>query len=350
MVAAMRDANIVYWYGQSEMPHDGGGLRALAWHDALTSLGYRTTIYPLTSVEDGLGRRSRLRQAKKAIIPMPFQRAIPSLPHADLNVITVPAAFTSASKALPKSTLIFDWMDLWSVNARTMASSSNSLRLGGYVQSQWWKWLETTLPDAAAGNAFAGHHDFLSLSRNSTAAAAWLPTPVDWPNMPPSTGTGSIRRVGFIGNMNYAPNLVSLRKFLDEYAGRMQLLGLELVVAGFGSEVVNSWGANVTVLGPVDDVSDFYSRVDAAVVPIDYGGGIKVKAVEALVYGVPVFGTDHVRDGFSGAFRQYVRSLDDLMTGEVVLRPNPTSSVVREAFSQLTFQNGVKDLLDRSRI
>ncbi len=344
----MLEANIVYWYSQSDMPRDGGGLRALAWQEALGALGYKATIHPLRSVNQGVGRTSRLRAAKKALIPMPLESGLPKLPRADLNVITVPAVFASAAKTLPKSTLIFDWMDLWSVNARTMGKSALSLQPGGFVQSLWWKHLESKLPDQAIGNAFAGHHDFLSLSKRASGESAWLPTPVRLPAVATKRSTGVIRRIGFLGNMKYPPNVMSLQKFLAEYSDRMKALELELVVAGFGSDIVRSWNTEATVLGPVHDVADFYSSVDAVVVPIDHGGGIKVKAVEALVYGVPVFGTEHVRQGFERAFHPYVGHLDDLMSGALT-HPTPVpADVVRNAFSEDSFRAGVKDLLDRT--
>ncbi|WP_394524453.1 glycosyltransferase family 4 protein [Paenarthrobacter nicotinovorans] len=344
----MLEANIVYWYSQSEMPRDGGGLRALAWQEALTALGYRVTIHPLRSVDQGVRRTSTLRDFKKSLIPMPLESGLPKLPRADLNVITVPAVFASAARTLPKSSLIFDWMDLWSVNARTMSKSSLSLRPGGYAQSLWWKYLESRLPHHAAGNAFAGHHDFLSLSRNAAGASAWLPTPVRLPAVEPTERTDEIRRVGFLGNMNYPPNVMSLRKFLTEYSDRMKSLGLELVVAGFGSEVVRTWGSEATVLGPLDNVADFYSNIDAVIVPIDHGGGIKVKAVEALVYGVPVFGTEHVRQGFGSAFRSYVGHVEDLMSDAMTLPARVPLAAVHDAFGEASFREGVKDLLARA--
>ncbi|WP_284983087.1 glycosyltransferase family 4 protein [Arthrobacter sp. efr-133-TYG-118] len=159
---------------------------------------------------------------------------------------------------------------------------------------------------------------------------------------------GPIRRVGFLGNMNYPPNVMSLKKFLADYSARIDSLGLELIVAGYGSEVVRTWGTNTTVLGSIDDVVEFYSMVDAVVVPIDHGGGIKVKAVEAMVHGVPVFGTEHVRSGFDTSFRGYVGDIDDLMSGNRITTTAAPPGVVREAFSEVQFQNGVNDLLARS--
>jgi hypothetical protein len=319
----------------------------LAWLNALTDLGYETTIYPLRSVGTGVTEQSAVRRLKKSLIPMPLQGALPSLPDAELNLITVPSVFASASRLLPQSTLLFDWMDLWSVNARTMAMSSPWLLPGGIAQSLSWRALESKLPRRPAGNAFAGYSDYQSLADGQSAPSAWLPTPVEWPQTAAAKST-RFRRIGFLGNMNYPPNVMSLKRFLEKYAGRLASLDMELVVAGYGSEIVRSWSPSATVLGPVDKVADFYSTVDAVIVPIDHGGGIKVKAVEAMVHGVPVFGTDHVRDGFDQSFWPYIGAVDALMnSGATDLLPAPTEAM-ESRFSKSSFENGVAELLARS--
>ncbi|MDP9982281.1 glycosyltransferase involved in cell wall biosynthesis [Pseudarthrobacter oxydans] len=148
--------------------------------------------------------------------------------------------------------------------------------------------------------------------------------------------------------MNYAPNIVSLKKFLSQYADRLAPMGMELVVAGYGSEVVKTWTSMATVLGPVDDVADFYASVDAVIVPIDHGGGIKVKALEAMVHGVPVFGTEHVRSGFNPSFWEYIGDVNDLMKGGKATVKVAPARAVQSRFSETSFMDSVAELLGRS--
>ena len=54
--------------------------------------------------------------------------------------------------------------------------------------------------------------------------------------------------------------------------------------------------ANVTLLGFVDDLSDTYRSAKACISPTD-GSGLKIKVIEALAQGKPVFGSQHTRDG-----------------------------------------------------
>nr|WP_269450070.1 glycosyltransferase family 4 protein [Arthrobacter sp. U41] len=229
-----------------------------------------------------------------------------------------------------------------------MAQSSRSLRPGGLAQSLWWRRLESRLPVKAAGNAFAGHQDFLSLSRSRRVPSAWLPTPVEWPESIVPRPSKRPRRIGFLGNMNYPPNVMSLKQFLSTYADRLGLMGMELVVAGYGSEVVKSWTSQVTVLGAVGDVAAFYSAVDAVIVPINHGGGIKVKALEAMVYGVPIYGTEHVRSGFDPSFWKYIGDVYDLMNDDHRNLEVAPLRAMHSRFSESSFTEGVGDLLRRS--
>ncbi|MDH6235374.1 glycosyltransferase [Cryobacterium sp. CG_9.6] len=331
------------------MPRDGGGLRVLAWEEALQSLGYSVEIQGINPQGPSLNDNpSFLTSTKRMIAPMPFSRAIPPLRKADLHVMTVPVVFKSAAQAIQKESLIFDWMDLWSVNARTMGASSPLSIPGGLTQSLVWKHREKNLPRRARFNTVAGFGDLAVIGSHATAG--WLPTPT---RMYPRTfnAPGRPRRVGFIGNLGYEPNEMSLRKFFRDFGHQLSSKKLEIVVAGFGSERVKGWGVPATVLGSLDELESFYDSIDAVIVPIDHGGGIKVKAVEALARGLIVYGTDHVRSGFSPDFWPLIRNIDELFQSELLDQPSaPTESVnaqIASRFTQDAFTASVEEILKR---
>ncbi|HKU25285.1 MAG TPA: glycosyltransferase family 4 protein [Candidatus Sulfotelmatobacter sp.] len=344
----MRTASVVYWYGSDEMPRDGGGLRALAWQAALSELGFKTTIHALRSAGVGVQTQTHLRKLKKKLIPMPLRSVLPSMTNADLNVVTVPSVFDSAAKILPQKSLVFDWMDLWSVNARTMGKASILSRPGGWCQSLFWEARQRRLVKIPSANVFAGFDDVRLTHSIGASPGFWIPTPIT-PKTGGEKGKQALpRAVGFIGNFDYPPNVMSLRKFLDTYAGEFSRKGIAIKVAGYGSEVVNDWSVPVDVLGRLDSLSDFYSTIDAAIVPIDHGGGIKAKAVEAMAYGVPVIGTRHVASGFSPKWRSYIGSIEDLLEKPIKLPPAPTAEEFDNQFSQQAFTESVRSMLERA--
>jgi glycosyltransferase involved in cell wall biosynthesis len=345
----MPNAKIVFWFEGEKMRLDGGGQRIVAWQRALTSLGFDNEVVGLWSIGGGVSRGARLSAVKRAFVPMPFVRKLPDRAiDADLVVATVPAVFGDALSRVPRPQLILDWMDLWSVNARNVGDAKLRSTPGGRVQSRLWARRERSLVANAGSNVFAGYDDYEQVCDVASGRAAWVPNPV--PAQPSVRKSGPIRTIGFIGNLDYAPNRVSLREFLEEYATFLTRNQIELRVAGFGSDIVRAWGFPATVLGPVDSVDDFYAQIDAAVVPIRHGGGIKVKAVEALSFDLPVFGTDHVKSGLSPDFRSLILPLEMLKDRSGIIAPvGGAQAAVRARFSQEAFTESVSTELDRLR-
>lgn len=342
----MPKAEIIYWYAGEQMRADGGGLRIAAWEKALTTLGYDCMVVPLWTIGGGVSRGSRLSKIKRSILPMPLSRRIPEASgEADLVVATVPAAFADAVRRIGSDRLILDWMDLWSVASRNMGDAHPTSVLGGRLQSELWKRREKRLVHRARINIFAGYDDLTAMSEYASGdTSAWVPTPVSRPPVTDSRRR-TLERVGFIGNLDYPPNAMSLRAFLERFSNRLDEAGLTVVVAGYGSNSVSDWGFPVHVLGEVSDVHEFYEQIDAAIVPIEHGGGVKVKALEAASRGVPVFGTDHVRAGLSPQFRHFIRPLEDLLNSAGAEIGPVADDLFWSKFSQEAFTNSIAGLV-----
>jgi hypothetical protein len=336
-------ASIVYWFAGDQLRKDGGGMRALAWQQALDSLGFDAEIVGLRVLGASGGPASSLSRIKRAVFPMPFEQRLPELNGADLVIATVPGVFRSAAELVPRERLVFDWMDLWSTSALSMRSTSPVAGPGSALQAKAWRRRERTLPSRARGNVYAGFEDFERM-RGPGSAHEWLPNPL--PFVGGDARRSSVgRRLGFIGSLNYPPNEASLRQFFGRYSTRLADAGFEVVVAGFGSDRVREWDVAATVLGEVDSPDVLYREVDAVIVPVDHGGGIKIKAIEALSYGLPVFATHHVRQGFSPEFQSHILDLDQLFDDDIVI-PDPVEREQFDAvFSQEAFTRVVESVI-----
>ncbi|BCW11831.1 hypothetical protein NtRootA4_28940 [Arthrobacter sp. NtRootA4] len=98
-------------------------------------------------------------------------------------------------------------------------------------------------------------------------------------------------------------------------------------------------------MGRVDSLPEFYGSIDAAIVPIDHGGGIKAKAVEAMAHGIPLFGTPHVVSGFDPEWADYIAPVDRLFDMPAKLPPSPARTRFDRQFSQDAFTNVIKRML-----
>lgn len=100
---------------------------------------------------------------------------------------------------------------------------------------------------------------------------------------------------GIIGSFN---NVIieNTRTFVEALAAREDALpaDFELLLAGAMCDgLTEPMPPFVRMLGRIPDIESFYRQLSLALVPIDFGTGLKIKTIEALSYGLPVLGTEH---------------------------------------------------------
>lgn len=95
----------------------------------------------------------------------------------------------------------------------------------------------------------------------------------------------------FVGSYFYA-NTQGILWFID----KVKLSpNVRLVIVGKEMEKLRSvigHSEMVEIHNSVDDLSFFYERANAVICPLFYGGGMKVKVAEALMYGKKIIGTN----------------------------------------------------------
>lgn len=104
------------------------------------------------------------------------------------------------------------------------------------------------------------------------------------------------RRIVFVGSMDYHANIEGAVKFAREVWPTLHARQLNMVFTIVGRdpsrevrELAQTPGIEVT--GTVDDVRPFYRNAVASVVPLNVGGGSRLKILEAMAAGVPVIST-----------------------------------------------------------
>ncbi len=107
-------------------------------------------------------------------------------------------------------------------------------------------------------------------------------------------------------------NVRGLGDFLSAEAPRMGALRIAVAgEVGFDPRVraLAEPLPNVDILGFVDDLAGLYAASKAALSPVD-GTGLKIKAVEALGHGRPVFASRHSMDGLAPGYDRCVFPID----------------------------------------
>ena len=135
------------------------------------------------------------------------------------------------------------------------------------------------------------------VSRRCRAAVVVVPN--SYPLMPalPLRPIGAVAKLLFLGTMSYPPNEDAILFFCEEiyprickaYDGDIQLTivgrrpGMKVLALADDSSIV--------VTGGVDSVEPYYDEADLVVAPIRFGGGTRVKILEALSFGRAVVST-----------------------------------------------------------
>ncbi len=122
-------------------------------------------------------------------------------------------------------------------------------------------------------------------------------------NTAPATPSGK-NRIVFVGSMDYHANIDGAVNFAREIWPRVRERQPDLVFTIVGRdpapevrELARIPGIEVT--GTVADVRPFYREAVAAVVPLNVGGGSRLKILEAMAAGVPVVSTTLGAEGLA---------------------------------------------------
>ncbi|MGU3293319.1 glycosyltransferase family 4 protein [Williamsia sp. M5A3_1d] len=105
----------------------------------------------------------------------------------------------------------------------------------------------------------------------------------------------------FIGSMDYRPNVEAAREIITHCKAWNSDLGVRFAIVGRRAALeLGNTGLHDAVLkihSDVPDVREFYENADFVLLPIRSGGGVRVKALEALAFGIPVVATALAVDG-----------------------------------------------------
>jgi polysaccharide biosynthesis protein PslH len=221
---------------------------------------------------------------------------------------------------------VMDTLDVALVGVLRRAMSARRIWAKAYYLMQWLFWVRYE------SRFFSKFGKVLTVTHQDAAALKMVIPDLDVyadaiavdTNPLPDKPQAATCRIGFLASFNHQPNVDAALYFAQEIFPlvRAQAPGAEFVVAGKNppAALVALQGSGVCCLGFVDEVAAFYQSVDLVVAPIRFGGGIKLKVLEAMACGKAVVTTSVGAEGIAESGAGALLIADDPVTfSEAVL-------------------------------
>lgn len=145
-----------------------------------------------------------------------------------------------------------------------------------------------------------------------------------------SSPVGLGPRMLFVGHLSYSPNVMAAHRLVEiASALRRNFPQTMLVLAGRNpSSEVQAMARHgfVDIRSNPDDVTALLREADLTVMPLDRGGGTRIKVLEAMAWGLPVVATSRAVDGLglaAGRHYQLAGTNDEFLVAIIRLLSHP---------------------------
>ncbi|MEM7222284.1 MAG: glycosyltransferase family 4 protein [Pseudomonadota bacterium] len=177
-----------------------------------------------------------------------------------------------------------------------------------------------------------------ALSGGSIAVAPNIAPPIR-AGLPPRR-SGPVPRLLFVGLLHYGPNVEGLIWFCQEVLPALRAaLGrpFELAIVGRGAGPAVEALAEipeVKLIGEVEETAPWYAEADLAIVPLQTGGGTRIKILEAFALRCPVVSTS------AGAYGLEVSDRQELLMAD---RPDAFATACTEILGDPALVQGLTE-------
>ena len=224
---------------------------------------------------------------------------------------TLGAAFPFRLRRFPRSVMDLDDLNMCKYDLRSQQDQALRLRLSARVQAFKWKRHEL--------NALREYDRVVVCSQNDKdflggdGKICIVPNGFTRPEVDPVWTPPDPLRLGFIGTLGYGPNADGLRWFRDQVWPKIRQQQPEMKLRIVGSLPQPQYRVDADgfeYLGYIQDPTDEIRSWSAMVVPIPYGGGTRIKIIEAFSRMCPVVSTAVGAHGIAAEHQQHLLLAD----------------------------------------
>lgn len=194
--------------------------------------------------------------------------------------------------------ITLDWHNIESeLMTRYAAANSGGRKLYATLTARRMAALENEMLRDCFAHVVCSVRDGSELeTRQSSARIVVVENGVDTAHFQPAQNESRKNRLVFVGQMSYHANVDGILWFIREFWDAIRRRFPELILTIVGSDpapavVALQQPGVIEVTGTVPDVLPYYQDAFASIVPLQTGGGTRLKILEAMAAGAPVIST-----------------------------------------------------------
>jgi len=183
------------------------------------------------------------------------------------------------------------------------------------LESERWRSLERESVARTRDHVFCSAEDATRFTaRHPEVHTHVVPSGVDLARFVPTREAREAGHLLLLGSLDYEPNVRGLERFLATGWARLSAarpqVRLSIVGRAPDRERFSRLPAGVTLVGEVPDPRPWLARAGALIVPLEVGGGTRLKLVEAAAMGCPIVATAVGAEGLAFANGEHLRTTD----------------------------------------
>ena len=299
---------------------DSGSITAFFYMKLLSELGYRVTFVPENLLWDGAYSRA-LQAIGVEVIHVPFvtnarQYILENAEQFDMfilsRVFTGGAFFSELKSAAQDTPIVFDTVDLH--HLRMLREAELAGDPDRFQRALETKQLELDIIQRADATLIVSEHEVEYLN-DEIGPFPSVVIPLIYAEYERKTGFEERRDVAFVGGYRHPPNIDAVEYLVNDLWPRIRDLNLDCKLHIIGSHMPAEFQKfaddDIVVVGFVEDLESYLSKIRLTVAPLRYGAGVKGKVGNSLRMGVPVVGTRVATEGMGLVPETHVLVGDD---------------------------------------
>lgn len=223
--------------------------------------------------------------------------------------------------------------------ARNAAARGRLRRLASALDARRWERVERRVADGVDAVVVCSELDRVRLARPNAVVVpnGYSPHPARPPRPQVRSLTDGPPTGMLVGLQTYPPNADAAAWLAGEIwpLVRRSVPDATLRVVGRGGETLGLRGEGIVVTGGVAEIESELGLAHVATIPIRFGGGTRIKLLEALCHRIPVVATTVGAEGIEAVDGQHILVADDAEAFArhcvTLLTDEPTRSRLAEA-------------------